>query len=99
MPVAYDMTQYFFRKSISVHYLCWTQVNLKFGIPENCGKEAYCSSEACTAGIGTLVLEFGILARLLKDPSYEKTARKAVDALWKFRSKETGLFGELSFIY
>lgn len=50
--------------------------------------------ETCTAGAGTVLLEFGILSRLLGDPTFENLARKAVAALWKYRSMETGLFGE-----
>ena len=50
--------------------------------------------ETCTAGAGTLVLEFGILGRLLDDPTLEYVARKALDSLWRFRSNATGLFGK-----
>jgi len=38
-------------------------------------------------------LEFGILGHLLEDPTIEQQARKAVDSIWKLRSKTTGLFG------
>ena len=65
-----------------------SQVNLKQGVPSDC------SVETCTAGAGTLVLEFGILGRLLNDPTLEYVARKALDSLWRFRSKATGLFGK-----
>lgn len=51
-------------------------------------------NETCTAGAGTMVLEFGILSRLLGDPVFENLARKAVAALWKHRSQETGLLGK-----
>ena len=50
--------------------------------------------ETCTAGAGTMLLEFGILSRLLGDPVFENLARKAVAALWKYRSRETGLLGK-----
>ena len=50
--------------------------------------------ETCTAGAGTMLLEFGILSRLLGDPVFENLARKAVAALWKHRSRETGLLGK-----
>ena len=50
--------------------------------------------ETCTAGAGTVLLEFGILSRLLGDPTFENLARKAVGSLWKHRSMETGLLGE-----
>lgn len=51
-------------------------------------------NETCLAGAGTLLLEFGALSRLLGDPVYELSAKRAVRALWKFRSNVTGLFGE-----
>ena len=48
----------------------------------------------CTAGVGTLTLELGILSRLLGDPTYENMARRAVRALWDMRHPHTGLVGE-----
>ena len=48
----------------------------------------------CSAGVGTLLLEFGTLGRLLGDPTYEVTVRNALEAIWKYRSKNTGLLGE-----
>lgn len=67
--------------------LCF-QINLLSGLP------SVLYNETCTAGAGTVLLEFGILSRLLGDPTFENLARKAVAALWKYRSMETGLFGE-----
>lgn len=69
--------------------LPWPRVNLADGVPSDC------DSSTCTAGAGTLVLEFGILAHLLDDPTIESQARNAVDALWKLRSNSTGLFGNV----
>ena len=66
------------------------QINLKTGVPPEC------SEETCTAGAGTLLIEFGILGKLLDDPSFESLARDTVNALWKLRAKETGLLGLLS---
>ncbi|KAH3782329.1 hypothetical protein DPMN_160244 [Dreissena polymorpha] len=65
------------------------RVNLQNGVP------ADCINETCTAGAGTLVLEFGILSRLLGDPIYESVARKAVQRIWDFRSNVTGLIGNV----
>ena len=65
----------------------YVQVNLRTGIPVD-GVD-----ETCTAGAGTLLLEFGVLSRLLGDPVYEGVARRAVDQLWVRRSNVTGLFG------
>lgn len=52
-----------------------------------------CINETCTSGAGTLILEFGVLSRLLKDPVYEAVARRAVASLWRLRSNVTGLLG------
>lgn len=41
-------------------------INLRHGIPE--GE----TTVTCTAGIGTLILEFGTLSRLTGDPLYEE---------------------------
>lgn len=49
--------------------------------------------ESCTAGAGSLLVEFGLLSRLLGDPVYENLARKAVRALWDRRHSRTGLLG------
>ena len=66
------------------------QVNLQHGVPSDC------INETCTAGAGTLVLEFGILSRLLGDPTYETAARRAVRRIWALRSNVTGLIGEVT---
>ena len=63
------------------------QVNLKNGVP------ADCVNETCTAGAGTLILEFGVLSHLLGDPVYEALARRTIDKLWTYKSNVTGLFG------
>ena len=65
------------------------QINLWNGLPSTFYKET------CTSGAGTVLLEFGILSRLLGDPTFENSARKAIASLWKQRSMETGLLGEL----
>ncbi|KAG1668346.1 ER degradation-enhancing alpha-mannosidase-like protein 1 [Nymphon striatum] len=69
--------------------LPYPRVNLKYGVPENY------STHTCTAGVGSTLLEFGILSRLLDDPIYENVARSSIKALWKYRSAETGLFGNV----
>ena len=52
------------------------------------------SIETCTAGAGTLSVEFTLLSRLVGDPTYENLARRAVRTLWDKRHPETGLVGE-----
>lgn len=56
------------------------QINLKFGLPK------FETFESCTAGGGSLILEFGTLSRLLNDTQYEAAAKKAFYALWNRRS-------------
>ena len=63
------------------------QVNLRTGLPEQ-GIQ-----ETCTAGAGSLLLEFGILSKLVDDPVFEGVARRAVEKLLHFRSNVTGLLG------
>ncbi len=52
-------------------------------------------NETCTAGAGSLLLEFGVLSRLLRDPTFEGLARRTNRALWKLRDPDTGLVGPL----
>lgn len=67
------------------------QVNLKSGVPPDS------INETCTAGAGSLLVEFGILSRLLGDSTFEWVARRAVRALWNLRSNQTGLLGKASY--
>uniref|UniRef100_A0A672T4P8 alpha-1,2-Mannosidase n=1 Tax=Sinocyclocheilus grahami TaxID=75366 RepID=A0A672T4P8_SINGR len=67
----------------------YPRVNLKKGVPPDS------INETCTAGAGSLLVEFGILSRLIGDSTFEWVARRAVKALWKLRSNETGLLGNV----
>ncbi|KAK2171103.1 hypothetical protein NP493_1103g00040 [Ridgeia piscesae] len=67
----------------------YPRVNLMTGVPKNC------LNLTCTSGAGSLMLEFGLLSRLLGDPVYEMVARRAIDRLWTHRSNITGLFGNV----
>eukprot|EP00076_Gallus_gallus_P044726 XP_025010264.1 ER degradation-enhancing alpha-mannosidase-like protein 1 isoform X1 [Gallus gallus] len=67
----------------------YPRVNLKKGVPPNS------NNETCTAGAGSLLVEFGILSRLLGDSTFEWVARRAVKALWSLRSNNTGLLGNV----
>lgn len=62
-------------------------MNLKTGVPPDS------INETCTAGAGSLLVEFGILSRLIGDSTFEWVARRAVKALWSLRNNETGLLG------
>uniref|UniRef100_A0A667XES0 alpha-1,2-Mannosidase n=1 Tax=Myripristis murdjan TaxID=586833 RepID=A0A667XES0_9TELE len=67
----------------------YPRVNLKTGVPPDS------INETCTAGAGSLLVEFGILSRLIGDSTFEWVARRAVRALWNLRSNETGLLGNV----
>ncbi|KAI0198317.1 glycoside hydrolase family 47 protein [Astrocystis sublimbata] len=49
-------------------------------------------TETCTAGAGSLVLEFTVLSRLTGDPRFEQVAKRAFWAVWSRRSN-IGLLG------
>uniref|UniRef100_A0A0K0DLW0 alpha-1,2-Mannosidase n=1 Tax=Angiostrongylus cantonensis TaxID=6313 RepID=A0A0K0DLW0_ANGCA len=71
----------------------YPRVNLVNGILEGTVEET------CTSGAGSLLLEFGILSRLLDDQTFERTARRINEKLWQLRDPNTGLpayilFGE-----
>ncbi|KXJ29612.1 ER degradation-enhancing alpha-mannosidase-like protein 3 [Exaiptasia diaphana] len=70
----------------------YPKVNLKYGIhhPDSgTGSEV----DTCTACAGTMIMEFGALSRLTGDPIYEATAGKAMESLWRFRSRASDLVG------
>ena len=54
--------------------------------------------EACTAGAGTLILEFGTLSRLTGNPLFEQVAKKAMREIWSRRSP-LGLLGNTMKIF
>ncbi|KAG9128167.1 alpha mannosidase-like protein [Ceratobasidium sp. 392] len=58
----------------------FARINLRHGVPP---KETF---ETCTAGAGSLLLEFTTLSRLTGDPRFEQVARKAFFAVWNRRS-------------
>lgn len=63
---------------------------------ERCQKGRWSSfpetTETCSAGAGSLVLEFTVLSRLTGDGRYEELAKRAFWAVWTRRS-EIGLIG------
>ncbi|KAM8867870.1 ER degradation-enhancing alpha-mannosidase-like protein 1 isoform 2-T4 [Synchiropus picturatus] len=67
----------------------YPRVNLKTGVPSDS------INETCTAGAGSLLVEFGILSRLIGDSTFEWVARRAVRALWNLRNNQTGLLGNV----
>ncbi|KAJ6151828.1 hypothetical protein N7470_006956 [Penicillium chermesinum] len=71
-------------------------LNLKSRERERKRKYPYLTSaeitETCSAGAGSLVLEFTVLSRLTGDGRYEEFAKRAFWAVWAHRS-EIGLVG------
>lgn len=63
-------------------------------VPKAAAREAPSEeiTETCTAGAGSLVLEFSALSRLTGNPKFERAARRAFDAVWERRS-QLGLLG------
>ncbi|KAI6651772.1 ER degradation-enhancing alpha-mannosidase-like protein 1 [Oopsacas minuta] len=59
----------------------------------NGSKPVYRVNTTCAAGAGTLLIEFGILSRLVGDVKYERLARKAMEIILDLRSQVTGLVG------
>ncbi|KAI8626735.1 glycoside hydrolase family 47 protein [Xylariaceae sp. FL1651] len=84
----------------------YPRVNLRHGIPfyvnsplhENISLHPEKSqdsseiTETCSAGAGSLVLEFTVLSRLSGDPRFEQAAKRAFWAVWARRSN-IGLIG------
>ena len=76
------------------------RVNLRHGLPEVCMIKYETLGEVtiflqdgrtttCTAGGGSLLLEFSLLSRLLGDPIYEIYARRAVAGLYARRCNDS----------
>lgn len=88
--------------------LPYPRVNLRYGIPFYANsplnfdaENGQCHSpqkptaeltETCSAGAGSLVLEFTTLSRLTGDPRFEKLAKRAFWSIWERRSS-IGLIG------
>lgn len=60
----------------------YPRINLVTGI------DNHESGSTCAAGVGTLLLEFGVLSKLSGDKKYELAARKALDMVWGMRSEK-----------
>ncbi|KAI8149819.1 glycoside hydrolase [Fennellomyces sp. T-0311] len=58
----------------------YPRVNLRYGVARTE------TVETCTAGAGSLLLEFGVLSRLTNKTHYEDVAKRALKALWNRRS-------------
>eukprot|EP00047_Mylnosiga_fluctuans_P014893 m.41922 g.41922 ORF g.41922 m.41922 type:complete len:515 (-) comp5693_c0_seq1:254-1798(-) len=65
------------------------RVNLRHGVLPGWRRDT------CPAGAGSLLLEFGVLSRLVGDPVFESVARRATLAVWSRRAAPTGLLGSV----
>ncbi|KAI0698930.1 alpha-mannosidase [Cytidiella melzeri] len=80
LSLAYDLGTRLLPAFQSPTGIPYARINLRHGLsPDE-------SAESCTAGGGSLILEFGILSRLTGDERFEKAAHKAFFALWNQRS-------------
>lgn len=82
----------------------YPRVNLRYGIPFYRNSPLHDTSpvdapegpaeitETCSAGAGSLVLEFTVLSRLTGDPRFEQLAKRAFWAVW-YRKSQIGLIG------
>ena len=83
----------------------YPRVNLRYGIPfysdsplnqgleyGQCQTDGPEITETCSAGAGSLILEFTALSRLTGDGRFEKAAKRAFHAVWSRRSS-IGLVG------
>ncbi|KAI0069072.1 alpha-mannosidase [Artomyces pyxidatus] len=86
LEMAHDLGERFLPAFSTPTGLPFARINLRHGLA------AGESIESCTAGAGSLILEFATLSRLTGDSRFEKAAHKAFFALWNRRS-DLGLVG------
>ncbi|KAG6331731.1 hypothetical protein ID866_7360 [Astraeus odoratus] len=86
LDLAYDLGERLLPAFATPTGLPYARLNLRHGVEK--GE----SLSSCTAGAGSLILEFATLSRLSGDKRFEKAAYKAFFALWNRRS-DIGLVG------
>ncbi|KAH3756667.1 ER degradation-enhancing alpha-mannosidase 2 [Pelomyxa schiedti] len=86
LHVAHDLGQRLLPAFDTVTGIPYGTVNLRHGVPPNE------TPITCTACGSSFTLEFGLLTLLTGDTRFEKVARRAVHALWSYRSM-LGLLG------
>jgi hypothetical protein len=106
LRLALDLAQRLLPAFYTATGMPYPRVNLRHGIPfylnsplhkdsgsdENVQDGAPEVTETCSAGAGSLVLEFTVLSRLTDDPRFEQLAKRAFWAVWNRRSS-IGLIG------
>ncbi|KAJ7591143.1 alpha mannosidase-like protein [Mycena floridula] len=86
LDLAYDLGKRLLPAFKTPTGLPYARINLRHGMMK--GE----TLETCTAGAGSLILEFATLSRLTGDDRFEKAAHKAFFAIWNRRS-DIGLVG------
>ncbi|KAF9226475.1 glycoside hydrolase family 47 protein [Gyrodon lividus] len=86
LNMAYDLGKRLLPAFATPTGLPYARLNLRHGVQR--GESLY----TCTAGAGSLMLEFATLSRLTGDERFEKAAYKAYFALWN-RKSDLGLVG------
>ncbi|KIW86924.1 uncharacterized protein Z519_12546 [Cladophialophora bantiana CBS 173.52] len=101
LRLAYDLGNRLIPAFWSATGIPYPRVNLRHGIPfyvnsplNSAIGDGQCDArpgtpeitETCSAGAGSLVLEFTVLSRLTGDPRFEELAKRAFWAIWQRRS-------------
>ncbi|KAK7713255.1 hypothetical protein SLS64_004504 [Diaporthe eres] len=107
LRLALDLAQRLLPAFYTTTGMPYPRVNLRHGIPffpnsplfyDGLGTQGTNTpgpteiTETCSAGAGSLVLEFTVLSRLTGDPRFEQIAKRAFWAVWNRRS-DIGLIG------
>jgi hypothetical protein len=106
LRLALDLAQRLLPAFYTATGMPYPRVNLRHGIPfylnsplnQGSDPDYYVEegdpeiTETCSAGAGSLVLEFTVLSRLTDDPRFEQLAKRAFWAVWNRRSS-IGLIG------
>ncbi|KAI5864749.1 glycoside hydrolase family 47 protein [Durotheca rogersii] len=106
LRLAFDLAQRLLPAFYTQTGLPYPRVNLRHGIPfyhnsplhggvaldPKPAEDSPEITETCSAGAGSLVLEFTVLSRLTGDPRFEQAAKRAFWAVWSRRSS-IGLIG------
>ncbi|KAI1464093.1 glycoside hydrolase family 47 protein [Daldinia caldariorum] len=106
LRLALDLAQRLLPAFYTQTGLPYPRVNLRHGIPFYVNSPLHNNAnvdprppedspeitETCSAGAGSLVLEFTVLSRLTGDPRFEQAAKRAFWAVWSRRSN-IGLIG------
>ncbi|PNY24628.1 alpha-1,2-Mannosidase [Tolypocladium capitatum] len=105
LRLAFDLAQRLLPAFYTATGIPYPRVNLRTGIPFYVNSPLHQASgeanepegrreitETCSAGAGSLTLEFTVLSRLTGDPRFEQAAKRAFWEVWHRRS-EIGLIG------